>query len=100
MLEILVYFHRGLWRVKRSDKELATFTNHIMFISVIMAVWWSICDKARMIMKSKCGIGIGQVDFFRAEDETPEEVKEEEIEADKEQLKPEVYQLGLGLEEE
>ena len=91
MLTITIYYSRGLWRVKRSDKELSTFTDPDFIPAFIVASNWSIHDSGRMIVVGKQDIGIGQIDFCRLDvaDTMFDEI--DKGEQDKNQL-----QLDLG----
>ncbi len=86
MLEIKLHFSRNLWRVERSDKEIATFTDPDFIPAYMIASSWSIQDKARLIVIGKQDIGIGQIDFCRLDigDKMYDEV--DKVEDDKDQI--------------
>jgi len=96
MLIITLYFNRGLWRVKRSDKELSTFTDPDFITAYVVASKWAIHDGGRMVVIGKQDIGIGQLDFCRLDigDGMYDEIDKED-EDDKVQL-----QLDLEAEDD
>jgi len=86
MLEIRLYFSRNLWRVKRSDKEVSTFTDPDFIPAYIVASNWSIQDSARLIVIGKQDIGIGQIDFCRLDIEEDIHVAVKPDDEDKDQV--------------
>jgi len=88
MLTITVYFHDRKWRIKRSDREVATTTNKTFIFIVIQAIFMAFLLQSRFILMSKDDIGVGKIDFFRVDiaDVPIEEVSSEEIEAELDKL--------------
>ena len=88
MLTITVYFHDRKWRVKRSDREVATTTNKVFILLLIQAILLAFQLQSRFVLMSKDGIGVGRIDFFRVEvaDEPMEDVTAEEIESELDQI--------------
>jgi len=88
MITITVYFHDRKWRVRRSDREVATTTNRVFILLLINAILLAFQLQSRFVLMSKDGIGVGNIDFFRVEvaDEPMEDVTTEEIEAELDQI--------------
>ena len=88
MITITVYFHDRKWRVRRSDREVATTTNRVFILLLINAILLAFQLQSRFVLMSKDGIGVGNIDFFRVEvaDEPMEDVTTEEIESELDQI--------------
>ena len=88
MLTITVYFKDHKWRVKRSDRVVATITNRVFIFLVIQSIFLAFQLQARFILMSKDDIGVGKIDFFRVEvsNEPVEDVTTEEIESELDQM--------------
>jgi len=94
MLTITIYYSRGLWRVKRSDKELSTFTDPDFIPAYMIASTWSIQEGAMLVVVGKQNIGIGQIDFRRLDiGDTMYDEVDSKFDEDKDQLKLELEEV-------
>jgi len=94
MLTITIYYSRGLWRVKRSDKELSTFTDPDFIPAYMIASTWSIQEGAMLVVVGKQNIGIGQIDFRRLDiGDTMYDEVDSKLDEDKDQLKLELEEV-------